>query len=185
MIGHKVATGRNPRRSDDLEAALTNVLSERIVRVICLDDKCTDEPSCHNKPSCIEYYRREGFLRSSDQSSLFQQLRYDHIWVKDFTAPTSGQMERFCRALDKSIEDNVKTLVHCGAGIGRTGIMLCAYHIWKGRSAVEAIQKVRTSGKRIGRAFERDVGQREALNEFERFVRITAYMVKKHPPRIL
>ncbi len=70
-------------------------------------------------------------------------MRYLHIPIADFTAPTLGQVEQFVRFVDEVREEDGAVLVHCFAGIGRTGTMLAAYLVTEGRSAKEAILEVR------------------------------------------
>lgn len=62
--------------------------------------------------------------------------------VRDFTAPTLSDFQKFLDIVEKSLEQG-RVLVHCQGGTGRTGTMAAAYWIKKGLSANEAIKKVR------------------------------------------
>jgi atypical dual specificity phosphatase len=67
-----------------------------------------------------------------------------HIPVRDFKAPTLEQIEDFVAFAVNARSEGKKLVVHCDAGIGRTGTMLACYLVSKGYNAVDAIEEVRT-----------------------------------------
>jgi atypical dual specificity phosphatase len=58
-------------------------------------------------------------------------------------APVQEQLERCVATIDRAVSNNMGVAVHCGAGLGRTGVVLAAYLIRKGASAREAIARIR------------------------------------------
>lgn len=70
-------------------------------------------------------------------------LTYYHFPVEDWTAPTPKQVEDFLALLESHSEDCF--LVHCGAGVGRTAVMVCCYRIRMGwmtpEEALEATEE--------------------------------------------
>lgn len=70
-------------------------------------------------------------------------FRYLHLPVADFTPPTIAQIDQFVQFLKKAEADGIATMVHCGAGMGRTGTMLACALVCRGQSADAAIELVR------------------------------------------
>ena len=66
-----------------------------------------------------------------------------HLPVADFTAPSLDQLSAFVRQARGSIGEGHAVWVHCGAGKGRTGTFLAAYFVATGRSAEQAIARIR------------------------------------------
>ncbi|HYG74605.1 MAG TPA: dual specificity protein phosphatase family protein [Planctomycetota bacterium] len=71
-------------------------------------------------------------------------FRYLHLPIADFTAPSIEQIEKFLTFQRKAEADTLATVVHCGAGLGRTGTMLACALVSRGLSAEAAIDHVRT-----------------------------------------
>jgi atypical dual specificity phosphatase len=66
-----------------------------------------------------------------------------HEPLEDMEAPTQDQLDRAVSAILRANERNMGVAVHCGAGLGRTGVVLAAYFVAKGLSASNAIGRVR------------------------------------------
>ncbi|MCE5229167.1 dual specificity protein phosphatase family protein [bacterium] len=70
---------------------------------------------------------------------------YLHLPVGDFTAPTQEQIDQAVQFIDRELGQNHGALIHCRAGIGRTGTMLACYLVSKGLDPAAAIDQVRES----------------------------------------
>ncbi len=68
-------------------------------------------------------------------------MTFYHIPVQDFDVPTPAAVCEFIRV----IEDNMdrKILVHCHAGLGRSGTMMALYLKYRGMAGKDAIRFVR------------------------------------------
>jgi atypical dual specificity phosphatase len=66
-----------------------------------------------------------------------------HEPLEDMEAPSQEQLERAVSAVTRALDKNLPVAVHCGAGLGRTGVVLAAYFVAKGASAPSAITRIR------------------------------------------
>jgi atypical dual specificity phosphatase len=66
-----------------------------------------------------------------------------HVPVVDMEAPTQEQLDVCLTAIARAHERNMGVAVHCGAGLGRTGVILACWFVNKDLSAKNAIARVR------------------------------------------
>ena len=67
---------------------------------------------------------------------------YLHLPVEDFGTPTADQATKAVRFIEENISKG-GVMVHCRAGLGRTGTIIAAYLIQTGMDPDEAIDAVR------------------------------------------
>ncbi|MBW3614536.1 MAG: tyrosine-protein phosphatase [Actinobacteria bacterium] len=66
-------------------------------------------------------------------------MRRLHIPIRDGQTPTGSEVERFLEAVEESEGD---VYLHCGAGVGRTGVMAAAYSVATGEAtAAQALRR--------------------------------------------
>jgi atypical dual specificity phosphatase len=66
-----------------------------------------------------------------------------HEPLEDMEAPTQEQLDRCVSAIRRANARHMGVAVHCGAGLGRTGVILAAHFVAQGLSAGNAIARVR------------------------------------------
>ncbi len=81
----------------------------------------------------------------SQNSSILKRYGFEHLHVpiEDYSAPTIDQIEQSVNFIHRMEVAGKPTLVHCGAGRGRTGVILAAYLVYKGYTAEQAVLEVR------------------------------------------
>lgn len=120
VISGKLAGSARPGDWEDLFDDLSELAEQGIGAIVSLTETPLD-------PAPIQYFK-------------FASL---HLPIPDFTPPSQQQIAAFAGFVDNCLAEGKAVVVHCGAGIGRTGAMLAAYLVHTGMDAEDALATVR------------------------------------------
>jgi len=96
-----------------------------------------------------------------------KDVNYLHIHSNDMGVPEFDDLTRAVDFVHERITNNEPVMVHCLAGLGRTGTILACYLIkYQKLSADDSIQKVRISRPGSVQSFP----QEEIIFQFEKFI---------------
>jgi atypical dual specificity phosphatase len=66
-----------------------------------------------------------------------------HEPIEDMEAPTQEQLDRCVSVIERANAKQMGVAVHCGAGLGRTGVVVAAYLVQQGEKPRDAIARIR------------------------------------------
>lgn len=87
-----------------------------------------------------------------------------HVPVIDMEPPTQDDLDKCLTVIQRAHERQMGVAVHCGAGLGRTGVVLACWFVTKDLSAKNAVARVR----RLRPGSIETAEQEEAVSEFAR-----------------
>ncbi len=88
----------------------------------------------------------EDYYEDITATEMRRGFKVLHSPIPDMCAPSIDQLNTIVEWIDRELTEGQKVLVHCYAGIGRTGLVLAAYLIFKGEEINRALQRVKKVG---------------------------------------
>lgn len=128
-------------------------------------------PTSYEEISWVKKQGVRSIITMTEQSlphSWLDGISYLHIPTEDLSAPEIEKIDKAVEFIAERIKNNEPVMVHCAAGIGRTGTILASYLVkYQNMSAKEAIDRVRQ--ERPG-SIQSD-SQELAVSMYEKFVK--------------
>ena len=173
-VGDLVVASQRPATSLFIKHMLVEQFkAQRITGVFNLQEK-GEHASCG--PDGI--YQDSGYSYSGEKDLMRHGIKYYEFPWPDMTAPENEIVLRSVQCMDHHIRSSGRVLVHCHAGLGRTGLMIACYFMMAQRmSAQEAIllvRKCRPGAIQTNR-------QVQFCLRFESYVRVLAHTFKTSP----
>ena len=70
-------------------------------------------------------------------------LAWRHLPIRDFGVPADDALDQAIGWMQEEVRGGRPVAVHCGAGMGRTGLVLAAYLVARGLAPGDAIREIR------------------------------------------
>lgn len=117
--------------SPDLGVKNLTIVDDRVWRSAAPGARSYDDLAAAGVRTIVDLRAEDNLHVDVDRLSALG-IRWVHLPIRDGQIPTEQQVERF---LTEVRDSEGITLVHCGAGVGRTGAMVAAYRVKTGLSS--------------------------------------------------
>lgn len=123
----------------------------------------------------LEYLRQQGVrhIVSMTEDPLALPSDADdftclHFPVLDMGIPQPRKAAEACVWIADRLDSGQPVLVHCRAGMGRTGLLLACFLVWRGESAGRAVVRVRS----LSNGYIQTKAQEDFISSFQNFIAI-------------
>lgn len=93
-----------------------------------------------------------------------------HFPIDDMGVPELGAAHEMCAWISEQMQQGHACVVHCKAGLGRTGLMLANVLVYQGATAIQAIHEVRT----VNHYYIQSDVQFNFISEFEAYLKVSS-----------
>lgn len=145
-LGAMPGRTKQGRPHGDFDRWLREMAQNKIGTVVCL---ASEEQIASESPDYAEWRRRHLSGPDRGESTGDVQVELIDIPVADFHAPeptTSGSFWKAAKEIANQIGKGARTFIHCGAGIGRTGMFAVAVLMQQGYGYDDAYKEIDAVG---------------------------------------
>ncbi|MEL6546002.1 MAG: ATP-binding cassette domain-containing protein [Myxococcota bacterium] len=125
-----------------------------------------DDLEALQRLGCTVLVNLEEKVHYSEKGVASAGMQLIHSPIVDMSVPALSRGRELCRRLSRLVADGESVVVHCRAGLGRTGLLMAMMLLWDGESPADAFEKVRAINPRWIQSDE----QLEFLPEFSGFL---------------
>lgn len=106
-------------------------------------------PSDPNEVSLLAREGITGLISLTEEAASIgvaarrEGMRWLHLPIQDFHAPELSQIDDAVRFINTELGKGGSVVVHCWAGVGRTGTILASYLVSQGELPDRAMERVR------------------------------------------
>jgi protein tyrosine phosphatase len=88
-----------------------------------------------------EFLRKANNTQDGIYSSIYSEYKCINLPIENYKIPKSFKhLLIVLEEIDRLLLEGNKCVIHCSAGVGRTGLLIACYLIYRGRSVEEAIE---------------------------------------------
>ena len=93
-----------------------------------------------------EFLRKAQDTQENVYSSIYSEYKCINLPIENYKTPDSFKhLLIVLEELDRLLKEGNKCVIHCSAGVGRTGLLIACYLIYCGSSVEEAVKITRSN----------------------------------------
>lgn len=93
-----------------------------------------------------EFFKKANDTQDDIYSSIYSEYKCINLPIENYKIPKSFKhLLIVLEEIDRLLLEGNKCVIHCSAGVGRTGLLIACYLIYRGSSVEEAVKITRSN----------------------------------------